>query len=187
MKRVIIVHGWSGSPNTDFLPWAKEGLERKGYQVIVPAMPDTDTPKIENWVPYLKEVVGKVSREDILIGHSIGCQTILRFLEQLPENERVGKVILVAGFGPYLKGQTEEEQLIAQPWLDAPLDLNKVRTKADSFIAIFSDNDPFVPLEENKKLFEEKLGAKIFIEKGKGHFNEMPKERPETLIDQFKH
>lgn len=170
-KRVIIVHGWGGSPQSDFLPWAKEELERKGYEVITPSMPDTDNPKIETWVPYLAQVMGEVREDDILVGHSMGCQAILRFLEGLPKDRKVGKVILVAGFGPYLKGLTKEEQQIAQPWLDVSLDLDKVSTKANSFTAIFSDNDPFVPLEENRKVFEEKLGAKIIVEHGKGHLS----------------
>lgn len=180
-KRVIIVHGWSGSSDRDFLPWAKEELEKKGYEVIVPNMPETDYPKIENWVPYLAKVVGEAREDDILIGHSMGCQTILRFLESLPKGKKVDKVILVAGFGPYLKGLTEKEQSIAQPWIDAPLNLDQVRTKSNTFIAIFSDNDPYVPLEENRKLFEEKLGAQIFTEHNKGHFNQMPKECPDLL------
>lgn len=179
--RVVIVHGWSGSPEGDFLPWAKEEVEKKGYELIVPNMPDTDHPKIDKWVPYLTQIVGKIRKDDIFIGHSMGCQTILRFLEGLSADKKVGKVILVAGFGPYLKGLTEEEWLIAQPWINTPLDLDKVKTKANNFIAIFSDNDPYVPLEENRKIFEEKLGAEIFIEHNKGHFNQMPQERPNLL------
>ncbi|MBU0999981.1 alpha/beta hydrolase [Patescibacteria group bacterium] len=171
-KRVIIIHGWGGSPQNGWMPWAKLEFENRGYEVIVPAMPLSDYPKIENWIPCLGDVIGKLQPTDILIGHSMGCQAILRFLERKPKDQKVGKVILVAGFGRYLTGLTEEEQRIAQPWLDVPLDLDKVKTKADSFIAIFSDNDPFVPLEKNKKLFEEKLGAQILIEHSKRHFNE---------------
>jgi len=170
-KRVIIVHGWGGSPESDWMAWAKKELEIKGYKVIVPAMPDTDHPKIENWVPYLTQIVGVVKEDDVFVGHSMGCQTILRFLEGLPEDKKVGKVILVAGFGPYLKGLTKKEWEIAQPWIDVPLDLDKVRNKANSFTAIFSDNDPYVPLEENSKLFKEKLGAKIIVEHNKGHLS----------------
>lgn len=181
MKRVIIVHGWGGSSQKDWMRWAKKELMKKGYEVLVPDMPDTDNPKIENWVPYLAQVAREVTEGDIFIGHSIGCQAILRFLEVLPEDKKVEKVILVAGFGPFLKGLTEEEQQIAQTWIDTPLDLDKVKTHANSFIAIFSDNDPFVPLQENKKLFEEKLRAQIFIEHNKGHFNQMPKECPNLL------
>lgn len=181
MKRVIIVHGWGGSSQGDWMPWAKAELEKMGYQILLPDLPDTDNPKIERWVPYLAQVVGEVRESDILIGHSMGCQTILRFLESLPEGKKVDKAILVAGFGPYLKGLTGEEQQIAQPWLDAPLDLDKVRTKANNFVAIFSDNDPVVPMDENKKIFEENLGAQIFVEHSKGHFNRMPQERPDLL------
>lgn len=170
-QRVFIVHGWGGYPEEGWRPWLKEKLEQKGFKVFMLAMPDTENPKIETWVPYLTQIVGEVKEDDILIGHSMGCQTILRFLESLPGGKKADKVILVAGFGPYLKGLTEEEWQIAQPWLDAPLDLDKVKTHANSFVAIFSDNDPYVPLEENSKLFKEKLGAKLIVEHNKGHMS----------------
>lgn len=180
-KRAIIVHGWSGSSQKDWMPWAKEELEKLGYKVIVPDLPDTDNPKIETWVQSLAQVAGELRRSDILIGHSMGCQTILRFLATLPEGQKVGRVILVAGFGPYLKGLTEEESLIAKPWMETPIDFDLVKTRAGKFIAFFSDNDPFVPLEENKKLFEEKLAAEIIVEPDKGHFNDMSRECPDLL------
>lgn len=65
----------------------------------------------------------------------------------------------------------EEEETIARPWLTVPIDFEKVKQNADNFIAIFSDNDPFVPLEKNRKIFEEKLGARVFVENNKGHFS----------------
>ena len=37
-------------------------------------------------------------------------------------------------------------------------------------IAIFSDNDPLVPITDSK-IFEKELGAKIIIENNKGHFS----------------
>lgn len=172
MKRVFIVHGWSGSPDgNDWIPWAKKQLETKGYQTQALSMPEKDHPKIETWVPYLAKVVGEVQEGDILIGHSMGCQTILRYLESLEDNQKVDKIILVAGFVD-LMGLTEDEWVIARPWIDAPLDLEKVREHANSFTAIFSDNDPYVPLEESSKVFEEKLGARVIVEANKGHFAE---------------
>lgn len=181
-KRVVIVHGWGGSPKSDFLPWAKKELERLGYEVLIPDMPDTDNPKIEKWVPYLTQIVGEVKEDDILIGHSIGCQTILRFLETL-EDQKLDKVVLIA---PWVKlANLEKEKVpVANPWEQTPINWQKVKFHANAFIAIFSDNDSFVPLDENKKLFEDKLGAHIFIEHNKGHFNQMPKERP-NLLDFF--
>jgi len=39
------------------------------------------------------------------------------------------------------------------------------------FVAIFSDNDPFVPLPE-EKLFKSELGAQIIVLHGKGHLQQ---------------
>lgn len=169
-KRVFVVHRWDGGPDKDWLPWAKRELSSKGYEVYLLSMPMPEYPKIETWVPYLVKAIGEPSKNTILIGHSIGCQTILRYLESLSEGGRVDKVILVAGFGSYLTGLTDEEKLVAKPWLETPIDFNKVRTKANDFVAIFSDNDPFVLLKKNSRLFKEKLQAEIIIAHNMGHF-----------------
>lgn len=173
MKRVFIIHGWGGSPNgNDWIPWAKKELENKGYEVIAPLMPDADNPRIETWIPYLANLVGGPEEGDILIGHSIGCQTILRFLQTLSTNQKIDKAILVAGFGPYLTGLIDDEKPVARPWIERPLDFNKIRPKVNQSIVILSDNDKSVPLAENKKLFEESLGAKVIVKHNMGHFSE---------------
>lgn len=169
-KRTFVVHGWDGGSDKDWLPWIKRELSGKGYEVNLLSMPTPEYPKIETWVPYLAKAIGEPSKNTILIGHSMGCQTILRYLESLSEGRRVDKVILVAGFGSYLTGLTDEEKFVAKPWLETPIDFNKVRTKANNFVAIFSDNDPYVPLEENAKTYKEKLGAEIIIKHNMGHF-----------------
>ncbi|EKE07220.1 MAG: hypothetical protein ACD_18C00151G0001, partial [uncultured bacterium] len=40
MKRVFIIHCWSGGPNDDWRPWLKVELEKLGYQVYNLSMPD---------------------------------------------------------------------------------------------------------------------------------------------------
>lgn len=173
-KRIIIIHGWEGGPDKDWLPWAKKELKKLGYEVIIPAMPDTNHPRIVTWVPYVAKVVGEPRKSDILIGHSIGCQTIVRYLETLNEGQKVDKVILVASWISLtpLALRAPEDRVIVKPWYDTPIDFDKVKLKAKSFTAIFSDNDPYVPYQENSKTYREKLRAKIILQKGKGHFNE---------------
>ena len=58
------------------------------------------------------------------------------------------------------------------PWIETAIDLDKVKKVTNKITVVFSDNDSFVPLEVNKKIFEEKLEAKIIIEQSKGHFDE---------------
>ncbi len=168
-KRVFIVHGWDGSPTSDFNPWLQKELEAKGFEVTVPKMPDTKNPKIETWVPYLSKMVGGVDKNTFFVGHSIGCQTILRFLETLPENKKVGGVVFVAGFFKLMHLEDNESEEIAKQW-ETPIDLEKVKSHLRKSIAIFSDNDPYVSLDNKNKFAE--LGSKIIIERNMSHFNE---------------
>jgi len=169
MERIFIVHRWSSSPKEDWYPWLKSELESKGLEVHVLAMPNTDTPTIEGWIPFLEKEIGKIDEETYFVGHSIGCQTILRYLESLPEGTRVGGAVFVAPWIALTGLETEEEKSIAQPWIETKIDLENVKTKLKKAIAIFSDNDPYVPMI-NMRLFREKLGAEILLEGHKGHF-----------------
>jgi len=170
-KKVFIVHGWDGHPEEGWFPWLKRELEQKGFQVHVPSMPEPAEPKIEAWVSHLSKIIGDVDENTFFVGHSIGCQTILRYLESLPIDKKVGGAVFVAGWFTLMNLETDEEKEIAQPWLETPIDFEKVKQHTKKFFAVFSDNDEFVP-QENKKLFEERLGAKTATEHGKGHFSE---------------
>jgi len=180
-KRIFIIHGWSGSPEKDWLPWAISELQNKNYKVIAPLMPDTDVPKIDPWVNKLQQIVGTVRPDDIFIGHSIGCQTILRFLEKL-DTGKVDKVILIA---PWMKltNLSAEEHKIAESWVQVPIVFENIKSKSASFIAIFSDDDAWVPLKVNQPIFQEKLGVKTIVLHNKGHFTneENVTEIPEIL------
>lgn len=168
-KRVFLVHGWAGNPENCWFPWLRKELEARNIEVFTPKMPDPENPQIETWVPFLKKEVGNVNEDTYFIGHSIGCQTIMRFLEGL--DEKVGGIIFVAGFFnlPFL--ETEEEKDIARPWLETPINTDKIKNLTKNIIAIFSDDDPDVSLDETKP-FKERLDAKIIIEKGMGHFSD---------------
>lgn len=170
MKRVFIVHSWDGFPEEGWYPWLKKELESKGFVVQVPSMPNPDEPKIEEWASFLKNIVGKPNKETYFIGHSIGCQTILRYLESIQDNIKIGGAVFVAGWFNLINLETEEERIIAKPWLETPIKLNKVLNHTKNIVAIFSDNDPFVPLSDSK-IFKKKLKAKIIIESNRGHFS----------------
>jgi len=97
-KRVIIVHQWTSSPSGDWYPWLKLELVKRGVAVDVLPMPNPDAPRMEEWVPFLAEKAGEVNQDTFLVGHSVGCQTILRFLQTLPQGTRVGGIFFVAGW-----------------------------------------------------------------------------------------
>ena len=179
MTKIFIIHGWGGSPKEAWFPWLKTELERRGYAVTIPAMPNPDEPKIETWVPYLAKIIGQPDEHTFLIGHSIGCQTILRYLQTLRPDQLIGGALFVCGWLLIRNLKTEDEKRIVGPWVNTPIDLPLVKTKSKKMVAIFSDNDPFVPLE-NEKRWQELLDAEIIIEHNKGHlgasegFTELP-------------
>lgn len=184
-KHAIIIHGWDGSPEDCWFPYLKQELEKRGFDVDVPAMPSPNHPKMQEWVSKLHETI-KVSDENtFLIGHSIGCQTILRYLDALKGEEKIGGVVLVAGWVTLYTSaiSTREEKQIAKPWIEAPFNWQNVKKRANYFTAIFSDNDKCVPLEHNKITFEINLNAKTIIEHEKGHFSgeDNIKELPSAL------
>lgn len=171
MLRAFIIHGWGGNPEEAWLPWLKKELEKNGFRVTAPAMPETDSPRIETWVPALDAIIGAPDEHTFLVGHSIGCQAILRYLEGLGGNEKIGGVVLVAGWMTLTPESTptDEERAIAKPWVEIPIAWEKVRARASTFTAIFSDNDPDIPLA-NVEIFRENLNAEITMEHNKGHF-----------------
>ena len=170
MKRVFIVHGWGGSPKEPMHKWLASQLRQKGYEVISPTMPNPERPEIESWVTQLKEAVGSPDKDTILVGHSVGCQTILRYLETLNPSIIIGGVVLIA---PWLtlKNLEDGEQDIAKPWLETDINSAAVVKHTPRITTIFSDDDPVVPFE-NKELFEQKFGVESIIEHSKGHFTE---------------
>ena len=168
-KRVFIIHGWDGYPENCWFPWLKSELEKKGFEVIIPVMPHPAEPTIEDWVNYLSHIVGEPDKNTYLIGHSVGCQTILRYLEQI--KKPVGGVVCVAGWFRLLHLATEEEKEVAKPWLESKMDYQKIKRKAGPIIAIFSDDDPDVDLGD-KELFEKHLNAKTILEHNKGYFDD---------------
>lgn len=131
-------------------------------------MPNTDEPEIEKWVPFLAKQVKNPDKDTYFIGHSIGCQTILRYLETA--KGKIGGIVFVAPWFN-LKNLEPEEKSIAKPWLEIPIDCKKILTRTKRIVAIFSDNDEVVPLNDSK-IFKKKLKAKVIIERKKGHFND---------------
>jgi predicted alpha/beta hydrolase family esterase len=168
-KRVFIIHGWDGCPEEGWFPWLKGELEERGFLVQVPAMPNPENPKIDDWVPFLNMLVQKPDGETFLVGHSIGCQTILRYLESLKEEVKVGGLVLVAGWVNLTGLSGPEEERVAKPWLETPIEWDRVLRHTKNFVAIFSDNDKHVPITDSE-IFRKRLGAKVFFEHGKGHF-----------------
>jgi len=183
-KKVIMVHGWGGSPDSEaWFPWLKNELTKKGVLFKFPRMPNTDNPKIDAWVKKLKEESGEIDENTYFIGHSMGCQTIMRYLEKLDKNKKIGGIIFVAGWinliMENIESEGKESVKIAKSWINSPINFKKVKNHTNKILVILSDNDSWVPISDGE-LFKKNLGARLIIKHNEEHFNDT-KEIKEIL------
>ena len=177
-KRAFIIHGYLGYPGEAWQPWLKTELQKRGYEVALPEMPHSDRPTIPEWVAFIANLVGRPDGKTVMIGHSLGAQAVLRYLEILGKKGRsVGKTVLIAGNFPRgMSSKSADKKTggdsILRPWLTLGVDPDKVKKAAGKCIVILSDNDPYIPFEEARASFQANLDAEIIVEAGKGHFNE---------------
>jgi len=163
-KRVFIIHGFQGHPEGGWKPWVKQELEERGFDVHVPHMPNPDSPKQEEWVQAIHDIVGEPGQSDVIIGHSLGTIATLRYLETMKPGQTVGKVILVAGFYEDL-GEVE----IAN-FTDTPVNWEKIHAACPRFEVIHSDDDDSVPTRFAQRLANQ-LKVPIEMHQGYGHFS----------------
>lgn len=171
MRTVYLVHCWGGASLDGWYPWIKDKLSNGDIKVVTFDMPNTESPKIKDWVNRLEEKVLDLDENTYFLGHSIGCQTIMRYLENKNVN-KIGGILFVTPWLellPYAISD-EESYKIAYPWLNTPINFGDIKKLTNNITCIFSDNDYFVSLSQREK-FKEILNAKIVTVKNKGHIS----------------
>ncbi len=179
MKRVFIIHRWEGGSYDDWRPWLKNELERRDFEVHIPDMPDTEVPVIDKWVNHLSNIVGVPNNETYFIGHSIGCQAIIRYLETI--NTEVGGALFVAGWFNLENLEDEEVKKIAEPWINNKIDFEKIKLVLPKSILIISENDPYGAFKENTEKFGQIMTHAVVLPNA-GHITN---EKQPEILDQF--
>ncbi|MFH1256455.1 MAG: alpha/beta hydrolase [Candidatus Diapherotrites archaeon] len=161
MKNAIILHGTGSSPESFWLPSIKAFLEKKGYSVWVPALPDADEPELSKWLPFVLKK-GKFSGETILVSHSAGGPLLLSVLEN--SKVKVRKAILVAGYARGKGGKKYPEKILQKKY-----DWKKIKSHVKEIVFINSDNDPWGCDHIEGHYMHENLEGTLIILEGEGH------------------
>jgi predicted alpha/beta hydrolase family esterase len=131
-------------------------------------MTDPDLPVIAPWVRRVGELVGEPEQagRTVLVGHSVGCQAVVRYLATAPADHVAG-VLLVAAWWA-----VDQPWPAIQPWIETPIDLDRVRAAAPYFRVLLSSDDPFTGDQAaNGGEWEEQLDARVTVVPNAGHFN----------------
>ena len=168
MKNALILHGTGNNSQGNWFPWLKKELEKRGYKVWVPDLPDSNDPNTKRYNELIfANKDWQFNDESIIIGHSSGSVEILNLLQHLPDNISINTAILV---GSFIVSPQDPDFEQMKGLFEEPFDFEKIRKHAKKFIFIHSGNDPYCPLEGAKYLAE-KVGGELIIKKGQGHFN----------------
>jgi len=165
MKNALVLYGTGGNAKKNWFPWLKEELEKEGWKVWVPDLPQADKPNIRHYNKFIfANKVWEFNKDSILVGHSSGAVAILGLLQESPEGIQVDTCYLIGVFKndlgwDSLNGLFEKE-----------FDFEKIKSKAKHFIFIHSDNDPYCPLE-HAQFLSKKLHGKLIVKKGQKHFS----------------
>ncbi|WP_017213149.1 RBBP9/YdeN family alpha/beta hydrolase [Clostridium beijerinckii] len=162
---IYVVHGYTSSSKSEWFPWLKEKFKDSSIKVSVPDMPDSGDPHLEPWINHLHKCIMDIDENTILIGHSLGCITALRYI--LEKNIKIKGAILISGF--MNKNPMDEQTEGLQEFVDSPLDVARIRSLIPKRIAITAIDDDIVPTEATQKLAEELDANLIILESGK-HF-----------------
>ena len=175
MKRAFLIHGSRGSPEGHWFPWLKNQL--KEFEVFAPQFPiGPDDQFLENWLNVLQPKAEHLSGS-VIVGHSLGVPFILNVLNDWDVHFKL--VILVAGFyGPF---EADGEPNIID-FADKKFDWEQMKKKAEKFIVVYSDNDPYIPEDIQVSLAAE-LDAELVMIEGARHFttNSGYKEFPKLM------
>lgn len=143
-KQILFAHSAGsqdgpGMGSYDLVQWLKEQLGT-GYEITFPVIEDPEAPTHEKWEVMLEKELSKFNEEVILIGHSLGGSTLLKYLSENRSDVKIAGLFLVAA--PYwgTNGWDFAEFALKNEFL-------KFLPPIASVHLFHCTDDPFVPVE----------------------------------------
>ncbi|MFA5830609.1 MAG: alpha/beta hydrolase [Candidatus Paceibacterota bacterium] len=155
MKKVLLIHGYNGSPDGIWIPWLKKILEEKGFKVFAPHLPGGSLPSLEEETKTIKRIISKFGKKDSIITHSKGAVPALHAI--LENNKKLKSLLLFAPvltfeyFNPKFIEKSErtsgDSQRSADNWKNMTTYWTKTMDVSQTsrlvpVTAIFSNDDP---------------------------------------------
>lgn len=158
-----LIHGTS-TKEDDWFPW----LEKAAAQGKPPIrltrldLPDPFNPDPADWAAAIDRQI-PADHDIVLIAHSLGCISALRWVERHPAARNIG-LVLVGAFDSPLPAYSSLDAFVRPP-----LDYAKVKGKVTAPVVITAKDDPIAPMR-GALLLADRLGAHAVLTATGGHF-----------------
>lgn len=181
----IIFHGSFSNSFANWEPYLKRELENLGHTVLTPEFPvDTwaritslgenhlsEIQNLTNWTKTFEESVLPTLKTDesiCFVGHSLAPVFILHMVSQY--NLQIDSAIFVAPFLEHLD-KSWQIDVVNKSFYKIDFDFEKLQKLIPLSYVLYSDNDPYVPIEKSEDFAKKTNSSKIIV-KGAQHFNE---------------
>jgi len=172
--RVLVLHGRNGTPDKYVFPWLKQQLEKRGYIVEIPALPNTNEPNDIDQADYVEKNC-LINEKTIIVGQSFGGIVAMRLLER---GIKVAGVFLVTVpfSGKFNDGKIRKSVTDA---CKKGFNFKIIKKNASSFVILRDKNDIIVP-HQDAELWQQSLDGVLLDGYGKvPHFS--GDEEPDML------
>ncbi|WP_026803015.1 RBBP9/YdeN family alpha/beta hydrolase [Aliarcobacter lanthieri] len=156
-KKVLILHGLSGSAYPHWQAHLAQDLMKENYIVSFPELPNKNSPDLQEWKDFVKNEIKHFS-PDTVVCHSLANILWFHICDEL--DIELDKLMLVAPV-------RNEELKEAKTFFPYPESKN---LRAKEIIMACSTNDPYMSLEEAITL-QSKLNIGMKIMENAGHIN----------------
>lgn len=166
MRRVILLHGKGGTPDGDFMQWARNIFEKQNFEVQTPALPNTNAPDDVEQAEFISK---NCTPDDttIVIGHSAGGLAALR----LVETHRIGRLVLVATPHSAIFKDGKERPSVARS-LSRGYDFAQIKKNVSGgIVALYDTTDNVVSVEDGEKFAKELDALLLKVKAAEPHFN----------------
>ena len=177
MKKAVIIHGTDGSPEQIWNPWLKAQLEKQGYEVWCPLMPNNHTPNRQVYNDFLLNTNWDFT-DNLVVGHSSGAVSVLNLL--LDERSPHINTAVLVGARSQMDGTDLSREQFKDVFPPDGFDFELIKSKVDRMVFLHGDNDPYCPLDQAKWLAEQ-TESKIIIIPGGGHLGRQFMEFPQLI------
>lgn len=159
MKKVYLIHGTS-TRDDDWFLWLEQAAA-PSIQIKRLSLPEPFAPQQAAWNAAVDKQITPTDGL-ILIAHSLGCITALRFVERHQIKDT--RLLLVGAFDQGLPTYPELDQ-----FMRPTPNYKKITPKISKATVITAKNDPIAPYQSSIQVAH-RLGAKLIIRKTGGHF-----------------
>ncbi|KAG0243339.1 Alpha/Beta hydrolase protein [Mortierella sp. GBAus27b] len=183
MSRIILIPG-NGVYNVNWAMWypsvtstLSEATDKNTGERLFPGggvlrnFPDPLYAHENIWHKFMEDDI-KITEQDVIIGHSSGAASIMRYIE----THRVKGVVLVSAYHSDLGIETERES----GYFNRPWNWDAMAQNTTWITQYSSEDDPLVPIAEQRQVGQNIPGIEYIEMKDRGHFN-LSKVFPELI------